>query len=159
MTRRDDDFTIKTIVFVITLAMFELSMSFIVSTVTYTDDLKIYSATLPFGVFSVKGEIDGVYLFVAGSVSGSISGAEIYSIKYLEGGQLKTLILDAEATPLIVDGTMIVERSHDRVGKIGGVSYMLGNRTPTRFENSSYTYKIHIPYLPEHEPLTDDWSK
>lgn len=108
---------------------------------------EVYTMTAPFGFFTVKGEMGGgVFSFY-----GYISGSENYDVKYMDNDILKTLILNAEETDIVIDGTLSVEQQ--RVSHWG---YFLFLKWEIRWK---YNYVIHIPYLPEHETMTEDWIK
>lgn len=105
----------------------------------------IYATTTPFGFFSTQGEVSGGLLFF----DGSIRGAENYDVKYLQSGVLKTVICNAEETDVIIDNTLRLER----IEKIR-VIWFWTNKIE---QHRGYIYKIHIPYLPEVDPITEDW--
>jgi len=102
-----------------------------------TTYVNCYRVTAPFGVFG----LDGHFFFG----SGAINTEEVYSIKYFENGELKTLILDAEETPIIIDGTFRLERRYSR-GPIFGSEIHV-------------SYRLHLPFLPEiNQTMTTEWE-
>ena len=105
----------------------------------------IYVTTTPFGFFSVQGEIHGGLFFF----DGTIRGAENYDVKYFQHGVLKTVVCNAEETDVIIDKTLRLERIDIRNGY-----WFLVWRWDA---HERYEYKIHIPYLPEVDVLTEDW--
>lgn len=95
-----------------------------------------YRVTAPFGVITLEGN------FFIGS--GSIEESEVYLIKYFENGYLKSMKLDAEDTPIIVDETFRLE-----------IIYRVSGVTNTVFIKK---YILHIPFLPEvGEQITSEW--
>ena len=108
----------------------------------------IYKAKCPFGVFAVEGRIAGSFLFFAGEQSLN----EEYVIKYFNDGVLKTIILNAERTDVIIDGTLQLEETRT----IFHWRYLCmedGQRI-----KGSY-WRIHIPYLPDVEDdITVEWD-
>ena len=125
----------------------------------------IYKATLPFGVFTAKGSIDGSWFFIAGSFEGEIGGGEIYSIKYLENNQLKTVILDAQEIPLKITGRLkLIEHRNETVkASILDVFYtVIGIMEKADIYDRERSlgeiwFTIEIPELPVVDPLTEDW--
>ena len=116
---------------------------------------EIYKATVPFGEFVVSGSLDvSMFLFI-GRVGGTIEGEESYLIKYFVGEELRTMNLDADLVPLIIDGSLQLEiiSSYRTFRPFYVFEHM-------RRSNPAVTYKIHIPYLPEvNQTLKDDWSR
>lgn len=105
----------------------------------------IYATTTPFGFFSAQGEVSGGLFFFYGSIRGS----ENYDVKYLQDGILRTVICNAEETDVIIDNTLRLERiENTRV-----IWFWMWKIEQHR----GYDYKIHIPYLPEVDPITEDW--
>jgi len=115
---------------------------------------EIYCATLPFGFIYLEGDMSGSFFIGIGSVSGQVGMTENYNIKYIDEGQLKTLIFRAEEMPLIIDGTFQVEKT-----LYWKTSYMYFWKTR---EDAPWLteYQVHIPYLPElNQTLTEDWIR
>jgi len=115
-----------------------------------TTQHEIYYATLPFGFIYLEGDMGGWFL----GFSGQLGVTENYNIKYMDNGQLKTLVFKAEETPLIIDGTFQVERT------VYWKTYYIffwrcHDQAPWLTE-----YKIHIPCLPEvNQTLTETWVR
>jgi hypothetical protein len=113
--------------------------------VTETKEYEAYTMTAPFGFFSVKGSVSGS----AFGFSGSISSSESYDVKYFQDEVIKTIILDAEKTDVVVDGTLRLVRYTLRQE---GWFFIWKLAISPR-----YKYVVHIPYLPEHDEITEDW--
>ena len=105
----------------------------------------VYAMTAPFGFFSISGEFSGGLFHF----NGEIRGTENYDVKYFKDGVLKTVVCDSQITDVIVDGTLRLERIEVLQ------TYYLGFWLQK--DHVKYIYKIHIPYLPEHEPISEDW--
>jgi len=125
-----------------------------VSHPTQIEYYEVYKATVPFGEFISSGELGGFMFFGFGGVSGSLSGDEYYLVKYFDGEELKTLKLDAEDTPLIVDGTLRLEV----ISEPTIIRWFFIFKTVS--EDMFPDYRIHIPYLPEvNQTMREDWTK
>jgi len=108
-----------------------------------------YRVTAPFGKLWV--ETRGGFVMIMGTGVGSIRGSldEAYIVKYYVGDEIHTVILDAEKTPVVVDGTFRLERIED--------SSTLAERDKSSYH--TYKYKIHIPILPlVNQTITYDWE-
>jgi len=104
----------------------------------------IYHVTAPFGIYWTEGDgsIQGSFLYKEGSYE--MQMVENYIVKYFDGNELKTIILNAENTSIVVDETFRLEtityreyyyRDKDNV-------YM------DYYVEHGMTYKIHLPFLP-----------
>ena len=69
----------------------------------------IQYAECPFGVYWTEGEGKFRFLFASGGGEFEFGMVENYVIKYWSGNELHTIILNAEETPVIVDGTFRLE--------------------------------------------------
>ena len=126
-----------------------------------SEEYVIYSATLPVGVYTLKGELHGEWNIIGGSVDGYIEGAEVYSIKYLDQDTLRTVIFDAEATPLKITGRFVLTEYRNETVKVSllEVMQLLGRERSERIEVlqdkprvfSDPWYTVEIPALPEQE--------
>ena len=99
----------KVVVGLSILAVIGFVSMFTITWNNQSDYHDMYKATVPFGEFINTGELGGAMFFGFGSISGSFSGDEYYLVKYFDDEELKPLKLDAEDTPLIVDGTFQLE--------------------------------------------------
>ena len=108
----------------------------------------VYSMTAPFGFFSIQGEIHGSFLFI----DGYIKSSENYDVKYFDGNILRTIILNAEETGVIVDGKLLLEREKT-VDSFDFLHLHLGLTPSLRIK-----YTIHIPFLPDVAPITEEWD-
>jgi len=124
--------------------------------IVQTDYYSCYRVIAPFGIFAIEGEgeIGGGFIVFHGSSEFELR--EEYVVKYFDGNELKTKILDAEKTSLIVDGTFRLEKNTMKKAK-----FKVGIDEPKILDSfgSKYTYKVHIPYLPNVPQTTDDWIK
>jgi hypothetical protein len=119
-----------------------------------TVEYPIYKATLPFGVITTSGEIDGGFVFGTGGFHGEMYSEETYYIKYFDGEELKSLSLDASETPLVVDGSFTLEVTY-----MTRTSWILIWKI-TCYEDEVVGYRIHIPELPEvNMTLSEDWIR
>ena len=108
-------------------------------TVTYTYN-DLYYTEAPFGILyaDTEGQYSGGFLWSSGSMDTKLS--ESYIVKYWVGNQLRSKALDADATPIIVDGT-----------------FRLNTTTFTSKLYQKVRYTLHLPYLPEN--VTNyDWK-
>ncbi|MGD2090773.1 MAG: hypothetical protein PVH61_31665 [Candidatus Aminicenantes bacterium] len=98
-------------------------------TYSYSD---IYYAEAPFGVLyaDVEGSTSGGFMWQSGSIDTKLS--ESYVVKYWEDGMLKSKSLDAEDTPIIVDGT-----------------FRLNTTVITSQVYKKTRYTLHLPFLSE----------
>jgi len=135
------------------LFLLMLQVAFTVQTSIVTKYHDIYQATLPFGIIQLSGDAQGTFFFGTGEFSSSITSEEFYFIKYFDGKELKSLSLEADKTPIIIDETFrLEETTHQKYfyiffWKINFSQPYVWNR------------KVHIPYLPEvNQTLTEKWE-
>lgn len=131
-----------------------VSFTTTVTDTTYSETYPIYKATLPFGVISLSGELNGGFAFFAGSIHGEISSEEMYYIKYFDDDELKSLSLEAQKTPLVIDNEFYVEEVWEKrtYNKFFLWEAVIFDRVDG--------YKIHIPRLPEvSDEMTEDWIR
>jgi len=108
---------------------------------------ELYYASVPFGVFMSKGELDGVMFLGFGGIRGEFTTSENYILKYFDGGQLKTAIVDSRMCPIVCDGTFRVE--------ITERCNMMGDEDHLRY----YTYVVYVPSLPTlNQTMTTEWQ-
>ena len=127
----------------------------------------IYRCTAPFGVLSL--EISGSGSFILASGSFSIEGglSEKYVVKYWDGDELKTQILSAESTSVIVDDTFQLElmywqevQYHKETGRRRVNGDSMTNDIDGEVEDYWHEWLIHIPLLPPpNETITTEWIK
>jgi hypothetical protein len=117
----------------------------------------IWTATCPFGIISYESH--GYCYFSSGSY------AEIYSLKFIEGNEIKTMSFNADSVKLIFDGTFKLETTKYRYYKIDPFD---GSKIPCDshgYQTYDYdeddwmgtNYVIHIPQLPTPDMTTTTW--
>lgn len=104
----------------------------------------LYHVNAPFGTFWV--DVEGRFVFGCGRITSEFM--ETYTAKYFKGGQLLTLNINAEKTPVVVDGTFRfeVQREYMRVRRWWESESSL--ISCERYRGVSIKYIIHIPALP-----------
>ena len=116
----------------------------------------IYRVTAPFGVFIVEGHGEGGGCIIVFHGEFDFEMMEQYVVKYFDGNEVKTGIYNAEETPLVVDGTLRLERIVTKK-----TSFWKSTGDVKWVEDSylwNYQYKVHIPFLPNTEPMTEEWQ-
>jgi hypothetical protein len=109
-------------------------------------DFPIYTATVPFGIYTQEGSGGGLFF----AFSFRWSSTESYVVKYWDDHLLKTEVFESEETPLYVDGTF---RLHGRF--IERRCYLLVLPVSIR---QWWEFTVHIPYVPENVTrMTEDW--
>ena len=103
----------------------------------------LYHVNAPFGTFWV--DIEGRFIFGCGRITSDL--IETYTAKYFKDGQLLTLNLDAEKTPVAPDGTFRLEIQRKCMWIkhwYESESYLCENS----FYKNTVRYIIHVPALP-----------
>lgn len=110
---------------------------------SYSDFYDVYHAEAPFGVLWV--ETEGSFIFGCGSIDSQLR--ESYIVKYFDGNKLRSITLNAERFPIIIDGTFKLELKRVRRWNILGISWF-----DRRWHNDRTVYyvsvRLHIPGIP-----------
>lgn len=117
-----------------------------------------YVMKAPFGVFATEGEgsIRGGSILFFSYIRGSFEYGmeEIYVIKFINNGELKTMKFNSEEIAVIPDGRFGLEELVYNEYK-----YEVESGYRIRQYGQRQVYKIHIPYLPRvNQTITEDWD-
>jgi len=103
---------------------------------------QVYQATFPFGTITSKGDLHGGGGLFTWHLTGEIYPVEVYSVKYLDNNQLWTVLIDAEHNPVVIDGTL-------RLEKVVSTNYEPAFYFWKQLVSKNVGYVLHIPSLPE----------
>jgi len=107
-----------------------ISFGLVASTRTWgTNIYDCYYVDAPFGRYWTDTE--GQFFLASGYITSSLT--ESYTVKYWKGDKLETIILDAEDTPIIVDGTLRLSQRYTKIVKRIDILETI----------------IYVPFLPE----------
>jgi hypothetical protein len=134
MADSSDIFCVLTIIGMFTIIGVILISIIPINTVVTKQDVNLWYTQAPFGV--IYSDISGSFVWGSGALS--TSPGEAYSIKYWSNDQLKSLVLDARETPIVVDNSFKITITLTHSYNVFGLDII----------EPKATYVLHLPSLP-----------
>jgi hypothetical protein len=142
---------------------------------TSSNITNIYAVQCPFGQYF--SDTHGSFWRGSGDLYTNL--AESYSVKYMDGNELKTIIMPLGDSQVLVDGNFYVKVYTTHYGNIITSGYPseeayakcenntyssytfnsdLGKWVDSSNNRVTYKYEIHLPYLPQTNNMTSTWG-
>jgi len=139
------------------LTMLFTSYEYIEETTSY-EYYDIYYCTAPFGMvwLETDASASGAFIYIVGiyNYRTETQLVEIYNVKYLQNGGLKTKVFDAYEISVVPDGRFILEVKITNTTRHSGCLAFHGVSSKTTYSD----WKIHIPELPRlNQTITKEW--